>query len=62
MDTNAESVSRLKSKLRDLKISYQFLHTQLGGFGDILDYYMQEIKNAEKQIELALSSSKEYSI
>lgn len=58
MDTNCESVSRLQSKLKDLKLSHKFLHEQLQGEGDILDYYKQEIRDAEKQIELALSYSK----
>ena len=55
MGTDSESVCRLQSKLRDLKISHKFLHEQLRGEGDILNYYKQEIKSAEKQIEVALS-------
>jgi len=56
METHSQFINRLKSKLRDLKISYQFLDTQLRGEGDILDYYRQEIQNAQKELDVALSS------
>ena len=57
MDTNAESVNKLKHKLRDLRISHKFLYEQLGGKGEILDYYKQAIREAQEEINVALSSS-----
>lgn len=56
METKQGYINRLKHKLRDLKICHQFLYTQLQGEGDILHYYKQEIRDAEKEIQLALSS------
>ena len=56
METHSQFISRLKSKLRDLKMSHQFLHTQLEGEGDILHYYKQEIENVQEELEVALSS------
>lgn len=57
METHSHFIDKLKSKLRDLKISYQFLHTQLQGEGDILDYYRQEIKEAQEEIDSTSSLS-----
>lgn len=58
METHESYVNRLRSKLRDLKISYQFLETQLQNkTTDILDYYREEIKETQSMINVALSSS-----
>lgn len=56
METHSQFISRLKSKLRDLKIAHQFLDTQLKGEGDILHYYKQEIKDVQEELDVALSS------
>ena len=57
METHSQFIDKLKSKLRDLKISYQFLDTQLAGEGDILDYYRQKIKEAQEEIDSTSSLS-----
>lgn len=56
MDTNAKSLNNLQSKLRDLRISHKFLYEQLGGRGEILNYYRQAIQETQEEIEVALSS------
>ena len=59
MESNESYINKLRSKLRDLKISYQFLETQLQNnpSSDILDYYREEINETQSMLNVALSSS-----